>query len=317
MHCPKCLKQLAEGAVSCPHCGARAGASGEVKSRWRLWLLAILAVLFLAGAGGYTWFSHISNAEKLAVEQYLPAQETVESRFKAHIRNGRFADVVVLAGTQERPQEQHLWVISFNAYKFAWEVIYDKPVPKFIRASAEVCKLLPGEKQQILIQYRGGGTGGFLDYSVLGWENGEMKTYLDRNMLPMGKVEVQENQLLETSTTGNRLYQWLGNAFIATLLAGDPIKPVGSNDVVVEYEIIDDHTVKVSQNEITMYVGQKLRFVCNSTRRAARIMYSGNTWNFTEGASVAKESADTVVQILPTYGGWEDAAKVYVSIKER
>lgn len=31
----------------------------------------------------------------------------------------------------------------------------------------------------------------------------------------------------------------------------------GSNDVVVEYEIIADHTVKVSQKEITMYVWQK------------------------------------------------------------
>lgn len=316
MNCPKCGKNPDNGGRFCAQCGAEVSpVKGAGRGR-QIGLLAVAALLII-GLGIYIWIMNISNGEKLAMEKYLPNKGKVESRLYANIRNERYKDVVVLTTSEDKPQQQYITVISFNAGKRDWEVIFEKAVPRFGKSKLEICKLLPGDKEQILVRYNGGGTGGFLDYSILGWNKDEMQVYLNREMLPMGKVEVQGNQLFEASSAGNRIYKWSENAFIATALVGDSVKPVGSDDVVVTYKIIDDKTVYVSQKEITMYVGQQLSFVCDSPRRAARIMYSGNVWEFKDGVSIAKEPTDTTVQILPTYGGWEDAAKVHVVIKNR
>lgn len=317
MHqCQNCKTNIDLNNIFCPVCGTRIDKGHNANSKSRIYFLSVIVSLLILCTIIYIWYIRISSAENFRVEEHYSSLGKVEQRMNANITNNDKKDVVILSGIPDQGGDKLLSVVSFNSSKLAWDLVYQKVLPKYMKIQLETCRLIPGVKDQIIVKSYSEGTGRFLDYALYGWMDNEMKTYLERRGLPMGKVEIQDDQLLEVSSTGNRVYKWSGNSFITTMLASDPAKPIGSEDVKVEYQIIDDHTVRLSSKEVTMFVGQKLYVVSTSQRRAARVMYSGPLFKHENGVSIATIPGNTIVQILPTYGGWSDAGKISITVKE-
>src|SRR5207302_1335336 len=108
-----------------------------------------------------------------------------------------------------------------------------------------------------IIPFTVAGSGAFLTYQILSYENGVVLRLLDRGPIFQGEIDPRPTGLLETSADQSTMFVWDGVSFVGSRVTTQA--PVPSDSIVLRYLVGPEGVSGPSL--IDLKVGQTLQLV--------------------------------------------------------
>lgn len=160
-----------------------------------------------------------------------------------------------------------------------------------------------GDKRNALVITGRHGSGGYLDVGVYGVDSSthKLEKFLDLSSLYEGGAEIRDGNKLLVSDGGKlTLYRWDGSEFVGQRITSQP--PIGTNDVVVHYEVAPGGTILADSDWVQLREGQKLVLIRDDqSSEGCKILYDdsiltsvGNVFD----EFIAKNAGDGSISIM-------------------
>ncbi|MFZ5966831.1 MAG: hypothetical protein ACOYVK_06620 [Bacillota bacterium] len=168
--------------------------------------------------------------------------------------------------------------------------------------------------QKVLVLYsEPAGSGGFISYTVLGEEDGQIVEYISQENIFSGTVFFQDNQLIQGSGNQFKVWKKINDQFVL-----EPYHmPQYPDALVISYSIPNENTVVIDKTQYTVPVGAVIQFIREDFNDIPeRLMFSSNPpciefIQFATFRVTCKTKMTTT--IVPDAYNWDGAKNVIIT----
>lgn len=201
-------------------------------------------------------------------------------------------------------------IMSYNEDTHDWYPLYVTE-KMYSPLTVSTGRVLPQEEKQVLFR-EWEGSGSFLHYEVLAWNDGKAHPILMRSQIPQGNARFYDGKVLESEYSMDTLYTWNGKKMVKEELPHQ--LPVKTNHRI-EFSINDSYDVSLSATSVTMKVGDTLQLRRMNRGVEERVLVSGDYFTFSQrGVMKAKTPGKTDITIIPDGYSWNYAVHIAVTI---
>jgi hypothetical protein len=329
-NCSNCGKQLREGDLFCRECGNRVFENEmdnkETRFKWSKKKIIILAISFIMIAIIITSvLLLIPNNDKkkisltslpnFTVAKYVPSNVHVDSVIKMNLKNNDISEYLVFGIEIDKDRLfalRYFGLFSFDNSINAWRKDYSDYTGE-CEHSIDTGSI-DAYKKKIVILSDSHGSGGFLDYKVLGYNNDSLRIYMSREGIYQGSVYFLGNQIIEQKGQKSIAYSYNGETFIGIPLISTPYGPLDINDVKLEYSIDDQNNVSCPI-KVRIKQGFRLFLVRNEGGPSEKIFYPGKVLEIHKNYYLAKNLGNDDFIIEPSGDmDWSKSKKISVEV---
>lgn len=331
--CKSCNTNNFDEAVFCQNCGMRFGEvsnsggitvghkiilSNYLKTHQGKKVIITLIVFFLFIIGSVSGVYYFVSPSRIDYTAVIPDIDVKEIQ-ALHFKNPYLKDVVVLGnvrGNAPLKEKKYAGILSFNYKKLVWEVVYEQRYGGYTALKVAIADLLPGKVDQVIISTVEG-SGSFLSYSIIGWDDTQVKTLLKQIGIFQGSIQIQGNQLIQKSGHQGTIYQWNGSSFISTPMAAENQPPLSVGDVQVDFRIEANKNLWISNAAVILPKNKKLYLVRTNTGVSERVLVgSTGILEYKDGAYVGVNAGVADITIIPGGYDWPYAKHIKVNVTE-
>lgn len=203
---------------------------------------------------------------------------------------------------------------KFDPSRNKWVVLFSKTISLFTSFDVQQGFWKEVEKKILILQYVQG-SGRHLNYDVLGLDDDNVVNYLHREDLFQGMVWLEEGQIIESES--NKYYIW-------KIENSNPVRypydiPAIPGAVVINYEILADHTVWIVKDTFDVTAGTTIQLVrTDDSEVAVRILLGNGTLGteFLPKLSAFKllQTGSQKIIIIPDGYDWDKARTITINI---
>jgi hypothetical protein len=228
----------------------------------------------------------------------------------------------------------HIQITSaFNVYTLTiktlvnneWKTIFQKNYNGAVKILA-IGNLLRDRRQQIVIGQYSLGSSATLQFEVLGWSNGTVKSLLSEfgpnTGYPFGEIQIKNNAVYLTSLTQGKIFIWNGKQFISYPFLNNPNSAlISQSDIVIYYEISQEGKITSSipiNLVLTLKKGQRIFLIRGNLGPVERVLLDGKIFlsDFYSHPQIVTttQSGKGAFTIIPNLYDWENAIRYQVEV---
>lgn len=241
----------------------------------------------------------------------LPENLNIQETLYTNIKSNENDDLFITGKYDDTP---YIALLSYDLKNKKWEKIFDEHIEPYTFVNSYTNNMLNNNKENLIITTKSG-SGGYLDYKIIGYVENEFKILLERNDIFQGQLRIMENQIIEKKGKQAIVFEWNGVYILGKELMIEPHTPYSFNDKKISYLIDSEENVIIHDSKITLKVGQKLYIIRENTGITERVLYRAEgILKFESEYLLASESGNTQITIVPSGYNWDKSINIDIEI---